>query len=93
MLSGITAEDQMEISKDRIRQALADNDIRASIGRALHVDSEETAKDLLHRADVAMYEDKAQGKQDRFNEASRWRRELAKIAGRLATRAGIDLPN
>ncbi len=89
IMPGLNTTEDLEIIKTRIRQNLAQSNIRASMGgRAHQVD--ESSTDLLKSADILMYQDKQAGKAERIRQLPRRKRAALKIANLLNKYASLD---
>jgi diguanylate cyclase (GGDEF)-like protein len=70
ILTGVQRDDQVRVAERRVRQAFAEpfvvsettTSISASVGGGIWPDDGRTVKDLVRKADAAMYVDKAKGR-------------------------------
>lgn len=93
ILIGVNDAEGMEKVKLRIQNNLSKNGIAASVGYAYHDKAnEETASDLLHQADLAMFEDKDIRKRAKIEQLPLLKRLAVKVGGRLLKYAGINPP-
>jgi len=93
VLLGVKGDEDLSVVSSRVQRKLEEKRIRASIGGAIHDKTrKETASELLHRADIAMLEEKQVRKQARFDALPVRKRIASKLGSRLMRYAGINPP-
>lgn len=89
ILPGLHTTEGLEVVKNRIRENLAQGNIRASIGGRSH-QVNESSTDLLKSADILMYQDKKARKEARVRQLPRRKQAALRVANVLSRYVNLN---